>query len=213
MLTPLVEAQQPPTCQPTVYIDNQLRRLTGEVMVECGNECVIIFGLRICHSAPFGNWGVDSTFSRKTNKDQFRGWFPEHGHGQWNSCTEDYTDEDEHTNDGYKRQKADPDDEQVGGWKPLRRGRPWRTCENYVPEVYSVEDIEMALFELDKPGSNDYVTTLEYGDFDVVITCSDPWTCDGAASWRTQHSVDETGVTTQIGPGMAQTGIVLRMGS
>ena len=53
----------------------------------------------------------------------------------------------------------------------------------------------MELWELDNPGNDDHVSTLEYGNFDVDISCSGPWTCSGQSAWRLQHSVDETGVT------------------
>ena len=81
----LAAAQQPPQCQTTAYIENKTRRLTGAVDVEC-NEC-IYWPIPMCHSAPYGNWGVDSNLQSRTNDDQFRGWKNLDGHGQWNSCT------------------------------------------------------------------------------------------------------------------------------
>lgn len=72
-------AQWPmPACRVTVSLENQLRRVTGTVMEECPG----------IHSAPFGNWGVESDYDSRKDKDQFRGWKPRWGtKGQWNSCT------------------------------------------------------------------------------------------------------------------------------
>ncbi|HXG33909.1 MAG TPA: hypothetical protein VNJ11_11125, partial [Bryobacteraceae bacterium] len=39
------------------------------------------------HSAPFGNWGVDSNYGTRVDGDQFQGWHYGDGHHQWNSCT------------------------------------------------------------------------------------------------------------------------------
>ena len=195
-LSQLAEAQQPSQCQLVVHIDNQIRRVRGTVMVECGDECP--FPPFWCHSAPFGNWGVDTSLpSSRTNKDQFRGWKGASSSikGQWNSCTAQYYG-GRWVNDGRGRQKAHPDDARIGGWKPYRGTRNME-CSQYVPEVYSVDDVEMALYELDWPDRDDYITTLEYGDFDVQMTCSDNWNCSGTSSWRSQDSVDSTGVSAQ----------------
>ena len=61
-------AQWPvPACQVTVSLENQLRRVTGTVMEECPG----------IHSAPWGNWGVESDYDSRKDKDQFRGWKPQ----------------------------------------------------------------------------------------------------------------------------------------
>lgn len=136
----LAEAQQPPQCRPIVKLESQLRRVTGSVMAECAGGI---------HSAPFGNWGVETSLpSRRNNRDQFRGWNPRTGiEGQWNSCTDHFPTR---TNNGYRKQKADPDD-RVSGWKLRPRGDAWERCEDFVPEVYHVNDVKLMPYELD-PG-------------------------------------------------------------
>ena len=183
----LAEAQQPPQCRPIVKLESQLRRVTGSVMTECTG----------IHSKPFGNWGVKTNLpSSKTNRDQFRGWNPRTGiKGEWNSCTDWYPTR---TNDGYRKQKADPDDDRVSGWRPYQRGDMWERCEDFVPEVQSVPNVKLELFELDPGCCDQKFTTLSYGDFDIDISCSDPWTCDGASEWREQESVDASGVTARV---------------
>lgn len=187
-------------CHVNVIIDNQVRRVRGTVEVECGGgECPFP---PFCHTPPFGNWGVDTSLpSSRNNRDQFRGWKGSRSSikGQWNSCTtyRILVPPGPRYNDGYGRQRADPDDARIGGWKSHRGPDNNMTCSRYMPEVYSVDDVEMVLYELDSPGRDDYITTLEYGDFDVQITCSGDWNCSGTSSWRSQNSVDSTGVSAQ----------------
>ena len=187
LLASSAEAQLIPTCRMDVILENQLRRVTGAVMVECPGV----------HSAPFGNWGVESDYESRRNTDQFRGWKPHWGtKGEWNSCTLQYYD-GEWVNDGRGKQKADGDDVRVGGEGPAGYGFA-QTCRNYMPEVYTAEDVDMELWELDTLSPDDYITTLEYGDIDVRITCYDDWDCRGESEWHTQNSVDSTGVSAKI---------------
>ena len=189
LLTPLVaEAQQPPQCRPTVQLESQLRRVTGSVMAECTG----------IHTKPFGNWGVNTNLpSSRNNRDQFRGWLGSTTSvkGQWNSCTDWYPTR---TNDGYRKQKAYPDDDRISGWRPYQRSDTWEQCEGFVPEVHSVNNVKLELYELDAPCCDQKITILGYGSFDIEISCSDPWTCDGASEWRVQDSVDNTGVTARV---------------
>ncbi len=62
---------------------NRYRKVAGMVNVECGYPNEI-------HTAPWGNWGVQSNYGNIKDTDQFRGW--KHIDGprtklQWNSCT------------------------------------------------------------------------------------------------------------------------------
>ena len=176
-------------CREDWSVQTRLRRLTGRVMVECGDECF----LGICHSAPFGNWGVDSVFSERHDGAQFRGWRVIDGHRQWNSCTERYQDAP-YTNDGRGRQRADPDDPENAG------GRSYRSvlaCAGRVPEVRTFTNAKLQLYELDWPVGDDDVTTLRYGTVNLRISCSDAWNCSGETPWLTQRSVDSTGVSAQ----------------
>jgi len=190
-IAPLVEAQIPePKCVTEISLENRLRRATGSIMVECGAECWPV--PPFCHTAPFGNWGVDSNYGPRTNKDQFRGWWPEHGHGQWNSCTEWYP---QYHNDGAPvRQKAHPDDTQVVATDTEIDNRP---CGWFTPEVYTAEDIEMVIWELDFDG-DDRVATIEYGDISVRINCSTQLRCDGLSAWRQQTGINSAGVTAEV---------------
>ena len=82
-------------CRLSVAGVNQSRRVTGQIHAECPEE--------IIHSAPFGNWGVTSTFGQKGDSHQFDGWCHNQqvcdnsgrcqmdctdGWYEWNSCTD-----------------------------------------------------------------------------------------------------------------------------
>ena len=76
-----VQASDEQTCVIVLTGQNRNRTVAGAVNVECGGDG---------HSAPFGNWGVDSNYGNRTDTDQFSGW--KHLDGppakkQWNSCT------------------------------------------------------------------------------------------------------------------------------
>lgn len=190
-LSHLAEAQIS-QCHVNVFLENQIRRVRGTVRVECPCH------FRTCHTAPFGNWGVDTSLpSSRTDRDQFRGWKGPRSSvkGQWNSCTSPFAGGP--WNDGIGRQRADPDDVRITGRTSHRGPDNNMTCSRYMPEVYSVEDVEMVLYELDKPDSDDYITTLEYGDFDVQMACSGDWNCSGTSSWRSRNAPDSTGVSAQ----------------
>ena len=176
-------------CRTNWNVETRLRRLTGRVMVECGDEHF----LGVTHSAPFGNWGVDSVFSERHDGAQFRGWKVIDGHRQWNSCTEQYYD-GPYTNDGRGRQRADPDDPENAGGKS---DRSVLACAGSLPEVHTFRDAKLKLYELDWPVGDDHVTTLRYGTVNLRINCSDAWNCSGETPWLTQRSVDSTGVSAQ----------------
>ena len=93
LLTPVFAPAQ--VCRLSVAGLNQARRVAGQVHAECPEEVV--------HSAPFGNWGVTSTFGQKGDSHQFDGWCHNtrvcdnsgacrtdctDGWYEWNSCTD-----------------------------------------------------------------------------------------------------------------------------
>lgn len=113
-----------------ITFENRLRRVFGtDVAAECGDE--------FPHSAPFGNWGVNSNGGRKRNGFQFAGWHKECTAGlycdlrQWNSCTARFPPpHPKHYNDnGYTTQKAHPDST-VGYGQTTYRGSLGETCES-----------------------------------------------------------------------------------
>lgn len=65
-IVPRVHAQTQPVCRIEYSILNKDRYVYGGVDNECSTR-----GL---HSAPFGNWGVDSELSDRVDGRQFEGW-------------------------------------------------------------------------------------------------------------------------------------------
>ena len=84
-------------CEVRYTTKNQSRYVTGPVNEECGWPDEL-------HSAPFGNWGVDTEYSGRVDGHQFQGWcryrrltdnngqsdmYCEDSWLQWHSCTSD----------------------------------------------------------------------------------------------------------------------------
>ena len=183
------EAQLIQRCEVYLTLETQLRRVTGTVMTECGGECVLFW----CEDAPFGNWGVESDYTRRSNTRQFPGWKPDGSRSEWNSCTLQYYD-GPYVNDGRGRQKSDSR-ARVGG-NVFGQGPANDTCREYVAEVVEGH-ADMTLYEMDRWTRDDRVTDLGYGTFDIPVTCSNDWTCDGVSEWQSQTSVDSTGVSAE----------------
>lgn len=80
-------------CSFTINMSNN-NRYAYDTAEECFN-CPVV-----CHSVPFGNWGVSSNIGSKQNGNQFEGWNPgcsyttPRAQVQWNSCSVDYVKPD-----------------------------------------------------------------------------------------------------------------------
>ena len=74
-------------CELRLDFENKRRRIPGDVNTECNR----------IHSPPWGNWGVESPYSRRYDGYQFPGWKQtgddpdDDGNWyQWNSCTKNF---------------------------------------------------------------------------------------------------------------------------
>lgn len=70
----------------TLTGQNYKRTVAGAISTECDPVQRPVQW----HDPPWGNWGVDSNYGTRTDKDQFRGWSHQDGpttKRQWNSCT------------------------------------------------------------------------------------------------------------------------------
>lgn len=194
---------------PAVIATAMLLALTGELLAStavgaqfdyawCRDECRFILP---CHSAPWGNWGVASTYGGKIDGYQFAGWKETGGDPwyQWNSCTGRNIESE--FNDGPGHQKADPDDERiVHEWIDWYNAgyRNQDTCAKWLREVRIDRNVELDHYELDGADLDDFVATLEYGDVHTPITCSDAWNCSGTSDWYPATSTNGTGVSSEI---------------
>ena len=80
MLRPVEAQNLQGECRINIYTENKNREVFGNVHTECGPG----------HSPPWGNWGVESNAGNRYDGDQFKGWKSSDGHGQWNSCNDQY---------------------------------------------------------------------------------------------------------------------------
>lgn len=173
------------------HLYNKDRRISegGVIEAECpGNSP---------HSAPFGNWGVVSRFGPRTNKKQFAGWYPP-GNGQWhwNSCTTDPEYEAPHQL-YYNEPWAGPRVWQKSNQGSQRVGSSWlawstgQTCRvRWDNKVYTVDDMQMLMQELDWPDDDEHTATLGYGDVRIRLKCKDDWICEGDTDWMNPRSVN-----------------------
>lgn len=187
-LTSVLEAQSG-RCRLDGYLYNRNRKIGpgGRISAECPG---------LFHTAPFGNWGVHSIFGGIKNEDQFKGWYKDDGHHQWNSCTTD--PKYQAPNPMYYNRPAN-----IGQWQKgeqteervnkvlLDTGENGASCHDlWDGEVYTLENIEMRLFELDPGPGDSLVATLSYEDVKIKLQCDSTWACDGKTDWMSQLSVD-----------------------
>ena len=178
-------------CRVDISFINASRKITGDVSAECDGWI---------HSAPWGNWGVNSNTSTRHNGDRFSGWHLDGRHLQWNSCTTEYP---------YR--PNDPDHEMYYSHPPIQRSSvsdskhasermrfPEIPCEDVVPDVFTYRNRYMELYELDPYSPDTSVTTLRFfQDIHVPITCTDPWACEGRSAWFSP-SIGNSDVTANI---------------
>lgn len=181
-------------CETTTIYENRTRRVFGtNIATECSGGI---------HSAPFGNWGVDSNGGITRNGFQFPGWKKEClrvpvlgirlpifcNLRQWNSCTRDYSPTAYplyYTGSGYT-QVPRPDDTAVHA-SDTSQGHDGITCRSK-GTVASFRGNYMTLREIDlAPGSgrsnDEVVTELTYPHINVPLTCSTEWDCHGSSAW------------------------------
>ena len=175
----IVEAQSG-RCYLGGHLYNRNREIGrgGAISAECPGSI---------HSAPFGNWGVNSYFGRIRNADQFAGWYPSGGHRQWNSCTTHPTFRA--PNDAFYNmpprvgwwQKGSPEERVNSRW--FDRGPNGQSCRaRWDGRVYTFGNVQMHLYELDWNG-NSHTATLNYGAVHIRLRCSSTWICEGDSDW------------------------------
>lgn len=176
-------------CYTYLLFSNTSREVPGHVAVECkgtGSEAV--------HSAPFGNWGVDSPHGDYYDGYQFSGWEDDDGWLQWNSCT---------IKAEFQTERYLPD-----GRPQLSRGVPvnvYATSRLRGPgdvpcsQVHSsglfvASGLYMSVYELDTrwdmiAGGNgsDWVDSLYFPTISVPLTCRSQSDCRGVSSWTAPY--------------------------
>ena len=184
--------------------ENKDRHVDGVVNQECGS----------CppwsHTAPWGNWGVNSVTGSRTNGTQFMGWqsgpVPDCNEWlykkEWNSCTPDFTSPAAlYFNYNNYTEQFSGDIKSFAGESISYYECPldW----NYDGEIddggcgngtgsrqFSFGGRYMKLYELDPfPGIDQLITQLNYsGTFVVQLWC-DGWSCEaGESAWKDSSS-------------------------
>ena len=181
-----------------------MRIVDGAVNTECGAGI---------HSAPLGNWGVDSNYGNRSDRDQFRGWKWEDGprtKRQWNSCTTrvgqyQAPDSKYYTshNNYYDQQRHKS---VVHGRHRIRRNfrvcssTPRPGCSTLNNQVFTERNY-MKLYETDRPDGDDRITRLSSFSTSVTLTNCDRQGCDGDTTQRgadTGSSHPATGVSAEM---------------
>ena len=169
-------------CYTFVDFYNVQRRVPGPVDTECGT------GSERMHTAPFGNWGVESPHGAKQDGRQFPGWETKDDlrWRQWNSCTSDPKFRTSVYLPHGEPQQAIPDG-------ASRYARSVIRGQNNVPcsTVHSVgllvfSGLYMKIYELDSisdyalgGNGSDLVGSLSYPTAFVPIRCSTSSYCRG----------------------------------
>lgn len=178
---------------------NVSREVAGPVNTECGT------GREWMHSAPFGNWGVESRHSGTWDGFQFAGWEAEEDPPwfQWNSCTSRYRGP-RYLPDN--PQISRPNQENVYAVRTLR-GRPGRTCASiHSGRTHTFRNEYLKLYELDLwdwwlgGNGSDYVTTIWFlrHNFTVSMRCMNQSDCTGSSTWHRSPSGRHSRTSVQV---------------
>jgi hypothetical protein len=173
-------------CVLTQYLENQNRKVVGPVHEECNGSL---------HSAPFGNWGVDSNWNSRQDTNQFMGWKPLDSHWEWNSCTDEYppphflyynsdinTTQTSYQGIGVHAASQGPIANGSCAYVGFD-GSVWGSSGNY-----------MSLYELDLHDWDEHVATMYFPDVEFVMSCEyGSQSCNGDSSW-----VDPTEVVPDV---------------
>lgn len=197
-------------CRFEVQLVNQDRRITGHhLSAECGG----------IHSAPFGNWGVESTLGEKRNSRQFDGWKLSGGFFQWNSCTSDTTKfptgcdapkgpfynsaactqqfSDEGTPSGWDiHAGVSPNVAILDFDVPCPNGIDGG-CKSMELCAVAVENHFMDLFELDPASPDTQVGRLEFGTQSAPAMCATEECCESSISPWKSATDNSSGISAQ----------------
>lgn len=195
-------------CRIEYRLVNKERYVIGHFLsAECPGEI---------HSAPFGNWGVESNYDVIRNSRQFDGWNLIDGLLQWNSGTSNTTDFPVGCGGPGPYYNHSDCTEQFSN-----TGVPnWGIHAGVAPNILKVEctvscapegngcieannteitvaDHFMKMYELDSPGTHVPTGHLVFGTQIVCSICFDPLGCDSSISMWDAASDNSTGVSAQ----------------
>ena len=189
------EDDDSPSCFLDVRYYNNKRRVKTGVNTECG------------FNGPWGNWGVESAYTRRYDGFQFPGWRTLSGDPwlQWNSCTNAMPEFQPpnwlYYNDAnHRRQKGFRDDAYKYAlmWRGVGSTAEDLTCQDIATGVFTVRGSYMDLYELDHGIGDDFVTRLRYPDLSARIECQGAFDCSGESPWKNSNSNYKASAKIQI---------------
>jgi len=178
--------QNPPSgwgnwCGLEITAETRNRQVFGsDIAAECG-DCS-------GHTAPYGNWGVDSFFGSRVDGRQYEGWQRENPSCsetmddlEWNSCTRDYS-QSEHYSDSPPLQTSQTDAQlgTVWDWHSTTEEDGCAILDGWQLSGGTVLEI----WELDWWwGSDDHVTDLPVTAPAVSLSCGVDGCTPVASDW------------------------------
>lgn len=140
-----------------------------------------VFGAPCCaeclggiHSAPFGNWGVDSNAGSRFNGDQFAGW-RSGDHWEWNSCRNDFPPPDcaYYNAAGCTQQISAAADEQLYAAFSFVSGTDnVAGCAAFDGSQFTLSGNYMDMWELDPLDDDELVGFLNYPNLTATLNCT-----------------------------------------
>lgn len=175
-------------CRVTLYLDNSFDRLVwnNSLDAECPGSI---------HSAPWGNWGVESPIQGREDGYQFPGWHSSDGKQMWNSCTGhpdyDAPDTSYYNYYSYTEQiSASPLGNKTHGVGEA--DVPFvLVCSSLNNHVITVEAHDIELWELDPFDSDEFLGRIWYPEQSVTLSCTgshESSTCYDETSWSPPSS-------------------------
>lgn len=149
-------------CELFIQYSNMDRYVYGAFSAECPGNWP--------HSAPFGNWGVESPHGNRADGYQFAGWKDDDDWRQWNSCTT-HVDYDPPSCTYFNHESCTTQLTNVGAYAfaNFSTGTMDWPCSDY-GEIFTVTGLYMGMYELDAPGTDVLVATAYYPAINVVLT-------------------------------------------
>lgn len=194
-------------CRIEYRLVNKNRQIAGHLLsAECPGSI---------HSAPFGNWGVESNHDVRRNSRQFDGWKLIDNLYQWNSCTSNTTDfptgcggTEYYNHSNCTEQFSNTGVPNWGIHAGVAPNTLYVECTvSCAPEgngcleanntEIAVADHFMKMYELDSPGTDVLTGHLVFGTQVVRSICLDPMACDSSISSWDAAADSSTGVSAE----------------
>lgn len=208
-IVPTVVVDGTPTfyCLLDVVYENSDRAVT-----RCNQECPPSW-----HSLPWGNWGVDTSLSRRVDGNQFPGWHVQYA-GQvvacrpevaqqrhWNSCTQDHLPGDStyyNWPQGSYEYQYSGDAAQYASGRVYLNTNETAGCARFAGYTVVIDKNYMDLYELDCPDADDFIGRLNFHPLYIPLSACGYSACGvGAKSdWSRvdRQKVNFDGVTAKI---------------